>query len=257
VTAPDAKIKIEAETDHGLRIWRCSGEIVIESGILIREWAERDLNAGHRKFAVDMSKITYANSAGIGALAKVINEIHQKNGRICFFNFADSNIRRVFEILPGFEIFNTIDECKEFFLGLTPPMLYIVLEQSRVTNAAINDALTRFGKDKGYNIKTYDDPDEAYEFMSEVTNPRLIVIVDGMHPKAMSFVRRIKGHPESSKRYPVMVVVSPGRIDEVLTMVSDMADDFIMSPPNPQELVLRLNQLRMKLSMHDPNKFAG
>jgi hypothetical protein len=37
-------------------------------------------------------------------------------------------------------------------------------------------------------------------------------------------------------------------------MVSDMADDFIISPPNPQELVLRLNQLRMKLAIHDRNR---
>lgn len=245
---PITKIRIEADSAQGIRIWKFDGEIVVDSGILIREWAEKDLNAGYRRFAVDMSKVVYANSAGIGALAKIINHIHQSNGRICFFNFQDPNIRRVFEILPGFEIFNTIDECIEYFLGLTPPMVYVVLEQSKGTNLVINDALERFGKDRDYNIKTFGDPDEAYDFISGVTNPRMIVIVDGMHPKAISFIRRVKGHPESSKRYPVMVVVSPGRMDEVLTMVSDMADDFIMAPLNPQELVLRLNQLRMKLN---------
>jgi DNA-binding response OmpR family regulator len=133
-------------------------------------------------------------------------------------------------------------------------MLYVVLEHSKGMHMTVNDALVKYGKDRGYNIKSFDDPDSAYKFLSEITNPRLIAIVDSMHPKAGNFIRRIKGHPETSKRYPVMIVVSPSQIDKVTTMVSDMADDFIISPPNPQELVLRLNQLRMKLAIHDRNR---
>lgn len=251
MVAPDARIRLEAETEEGMRIWKMKGELVIDSGILIREWADQDLNAGHRRFALDMAGIKYANSAGIGALAKVIHQIREKNGRVCFYNFSDSNIQRIFEILPNFEIFSTLDECRDYFLGLTPPMTYVLLQQSPATQVSVKDALVRYGKDKSYNLKSFDDPDAAYKLMTDITNPRLLVIVDGMHPKAGSFIRRIKGHPESSKRFPVMVLISPGRIDEVTDMFSDMADDFIMSPPNPQELVLRLNQLKTRLSTSD------
>ena len=244
MAAPDAKLKIEGENLDGIRVWKLTGELILDSSVLLREWADRELNMGHRRIIVDMAGVTYANSAGIGVLARIIHHAHEKNGMICFYNLIDHNILRVFEIQPNFDIFETLEECRGFFLGLAPITLFVILEKSAFLQNILDKALTRQEKSRKFNIKSFKNSDEAFEFMSEISHQRLVALVDGLHPDAGTLIRKLKGHPEPSRRHPVLVTIPSGDLDALPDLLVNQADDFIVSPPNPEELVIRLNQLK-------------
>jgi anti-anti-sigma factor len=244
MAAPDAKLRIDGDNVDGIRFWKLTGEIVLDSTALLREWADRDINMGHRRIIVDMGGVTYANSAGVGALARIIHQVHEKNGMICFYNVIDHSVLRVLEIQPNFDIFQTLDECKGFFLGLAPLTLYLILERSSNLEKILNDALTRLQRTKKYNIKSFIDDNAAFSFLNEISHSHVVILVDGLHQNAGNFIRRIKGHPETSKRHPVLVTIPMNNLDALPELLANNADDFIMTPPNPEELVIRLNQLR-------------
>jgi len=69
------------------------------------------------RIAVDMSKVGYVSSMGIGILIKVKKLVEEKGGIFAMTNL-QSQIKKVFDVvkaLPGMSIFESIEEADEYF----------------------------------------------------------------------------------------------------------------------------------------------
>ena len=70
-----------------------------------------------KRLAIDMSKVSYVSSMGIGILIKIKKIIEDKGGVFAMTNL-QPQIKKVFDVvkaLPGMSIFESIEEADEYF----------------------------------------------------------------------------------------------------------------------------------------------
>ncbi|NTV46834.1 MAG: STAS domain-containing protein [Chlorobiales bacterium] len=70
------------------------------------------LDLGKRNFVVDLRKVTYVNSSGIGMLVAGMTTVTQAGGKFKLAN-AEKNIHNVFVITNLIKVFDTYDSVDE------------------------------------------------------------------------------------------------------------------------------------------------
>jgi len=80
---------------------------------LVRRLAEQ----GHRKFVVDLSGVGYIDSTALGALARAMITVSQRDGRLRLCNTA-RRVRALMDaakLSPVFQLFETVDDALRGF----------------------------------------------------------------------------------------------------------------------------------------------
>ena len=102
------------EVEHSLRkkfIVVCPrGEFIMNNVYTIKSFFREFMNKGCRRFAIDLSKTTYLDSAGVGVLVKAHRDTMQQGG--FFFLFGGNEDTRktlaalnIEQLIPHFSLF--------------------------------------------------------------------------------------------------------------------------------------------------------
>lgn len=97
-------------------VFNLSGDLIgEESGMDIITKAEEAVRADIKKCIIDISKLRYINSAGIGILITILTKFRNKGGEVCLLNPSE-NVQKLLIITKLNAIFNiaeTMDEAVE------------------------------------------------------------------------------------------------------------------------------------------------
>lgn len=114
----------------------------------------------------------------------------------------------------------------------------MVVEDDNIVSTMLKHLLER----RGYRIDIASDGRGAEE-MIESKIPPALVILDVMLPFVDGFelLRRIREH-ESWERVPVIMLTAKTREEDIVRALESGADDYIVKPFQPQELVARVKR---------------
>lgn len=120
----------------------------------------------------------------------------------------------------------------------TPTPTILLVEDDRIVSAMVQHLLTR----RGYNVQTAADGRAAAAMIDKIAAPRL-VILDVMLPFIDGFelISRIKSKPDWSD-VRVIMLTSKTQERNVVRAIESGADDYIVKPFQPQELMARVGR---------------
>ncbi len=101
-------VNIEKEKKENIHFIRVSGEVDAGSSIHLDNAFKEVLEAGESHIAVDLSRLAYISSAGLGVFVSYLDEFELKKIKLVLFGVQET-VRQVFDIL-GLEKLITIVE---------------------------------------------------------------------------------------------------------------------------------------------------
>ena len=90
-----------------------SGRITMGEGTLIlRDQIQKLLNAGDRKFLLNLADIDYIDSSGLGELVTSFTTVRNQNGQLKLLNLTRrvQDLLQITKLLTVFEVFNSEPE---------------------------------------------------------------------------------------------------------------------------------------------------
>ena len=87
------------------------GRLDLASGVTLKEKVKAEFDGGNTRIHLNMAKVDFVNSSGLGALVSVMKETRLRSGRLTLSNLA-SYVQEIFEITQLahiFEIYPTQD----------------------------------------------------------------------------------------------------------------------------------------------------
>ena len=87
-----------------------SGRITIGEGtLIIRDHLQKLLNAGDRKFLLNLSDVDYIDSSGLGELVTAFTTVRNKGGQLKLLNLTKrvQDLLQITKLLTVFEAFNS------------------------------------------------------------------------------------------------------------------------------------------------------
>ena len=110
------KIKVTSKND--VHIVKIEGPIKAGNEFEFGEKIEQYIKKGQvPKFIVDLKKVPFINSAGLGTFLNIFKHIEGLNGRIVFTNLNSDieNLMDITKLASIFEIYKTLDEAIDSF----------------------------------------------------------------------------------------------------------------------------------------------
>ncbi|HEX8195954.1 MAG TPA: response regulator [Pyrinomonadaceae bacterium] len=114
----------------------------------------------------------------------------------------------------------------------------LVIEDDRIISSLLQHILSR----RGYKVHTATDGRSAAAMLEEIEPPQLILL-DVMLPFIDGFelLEQIRSKPEWSE-VPVIMLTSKGQEKNIVRALEGGADDYIVKPFQPEELVARVRR---------------
>jgi len=110
-------VQITSEVKDNIALIKISGRMVLnESLFRLHEHVLHELQAGIRRFVIDISEVSYLDSSGCGEVISAHTSIHRAKGSLGFVNPTE-RVRllwahtRLAEVL---HIFDSLDEARDF-----------------------------------------------------------------------------------------------------------------------------------------------
>ncbi|MCB1157038.1 MAG: STAS domain-containing protein [Leptospiraceae bacterium] len=111
-------MKIKVIQKNNVNIIRLEGPIKAGNEFELGEEVEKHIKEGEApKFIIDMKKVPFVNSAGLGAFLNIFKHVDNLKGRMVFANLNGDieNLMEITKLTSVFEIFKTADEALESF----------------------------------------------------------------------------------------------------------------------------------------------
>lgn len=111
-------MKIKVITKNNVNILRLEGPIKAGNEYELGEKVEQNIKEGEApKFIIDMKKVPFINSAGLGTFLNIYKHIDSLKGRMVFANLNSDieNLMEITKLASVFEIFKTAEEALESF----------------------------------------------------------------------------------------------------------------------------------------------
>jgi anti-sigma B factor antagonist len=111
-------MKIKVVSKNSVNIIRLEGPIKAGNEFELGEKLEQYIKEGEApKFIIDLKKVPFINSAGLGTFLEIFKHVDGLKGRMVFANL-NSDIEKLMDITKlasVFEIFKTVEEAVESF----------------------------------------------------------------------------------------------------------------------------------------------
>jgi len=116
----------------------------------------------------------------------------------------------------------------------------VIVEDDRILVTLLEHLLTRHG----FGVQTALDGKQAAEFVETLPDPPALVVLDVMLPYIDGFelLKKIRQHPTWAK-VPVIMLTSKSQEQNVVRALDDGADDYVVKPFRPNELLARIRRL--------------
>jgi len=105
-------MEIATNQSGNVTILSLTGRLDLAAGVALKETVMKSLENGSGKIHLNLEKIDFINSSGLGAMVSVMKEIRIRHGRMTLSNLA-AYVHEIFEITQLthiFEIFPTQEE---------------------------------------------------------------------------------------------------------------------------------------------------
>src|SRR5438876_402567 len=96
-----------------------NGRLTAETVETFAKAVARRLREGRNDLILDLRKVNYLDSAGLGALAHAYTASRRRGGRVVFVNVFGKNkeLLRITKLLTVFEVYETTSEAERSFAG--------------------------------------------------------------------------------------------------------------------------------------------
>lgn len=108
-------MKFTVKEEGGSKIVSLDGRLDLATGGDLKEEIKKLVDKGAKRVHLNLQKVEFINSSGLGALVSVIKQVRIKKGRLTLSNLAPY-VREIFDITQlshVFEIFDTEQEAVE------------------------------------------------------------------------------------------------------------------------------------------------
>ena len=105
-------MKITVKAENGTSIVSLDGRLDLATGANLKEEIKKVCDKGATRIHLNLQKVEFINSSGLGALVSVMKQVRIKKGKLTLSNLAPY-VREIFEItqlLNVFEIHETQQE---------------------------------------------------------------------------------------------------------------------------------------------------
>ncbi|MGQ9632186.1 MAG: STAS domain-containing protein [bacterium] len=110
-------MELNVVEDGDISILDVDGEVDVYYSSAIEEKIKDLIKQGRKKVIVDLSKVTYMDSSGLGVLVGSLKNLRKVGGslKIAEINPAIANIFEITKLDSFFDIYKTLDEAKGTF----------------------------------------------------------------------------------------------------------------------------------------------
>jgi len=105
-------MKLTVREDSGTTVVTLEGRLDLATGANLKEEIKKVCDKGAKKIHLNLEKVEFINSSGLGALVSVMKQVRNKKGKLTLSNLA-AYVREIFEITQlshVFEIYETQPE---------------------------------------------------------------------------------------------------------------------------------------------------
>ena len=102
-------MKIYKKESEGVCILELEGTITIGEGdVAMRDAVLGSLEVGYKKILLNLARVSYMDSSGVGELLSCLTKVREKNGQFKLLNISTKikNLLHIAQILSVFEYFN-------------------------------------------------------------------------------------------------------------------------------------------------------
>ena len=115
----------------------------------------------------------------------------------------------------------------------------------------IRDLVSRYLHDHDFIAVTAENADEAYIFMQRFEFEALVVDVMMPGETGVEFTKRMR---EGGFEVPVLLLTALGEVEDRISGLESGADDYLVKPFEPKELVLRLESILRRTKNNQSDK---
>lgn len=111
-------MEINSRDVDGVIIFDIDGEIDLYNAPEIKDSIKEQMDSGNKKIIINLEKVSYIDSSGIGALISSLSNLKKIGGGLKIIHVYDS-VKKVFELTKltsFFEIYDNEDEAVSDFL---------------------------------------------------------------------------------------------------------------------------------------------
>ncbi len=115
-------MNITKNQSGNVTIMNMSGRLDLASGASLKEKIQQEFESGNVRIHLNLTKVDFINSSGLGALVSLMKETRLKHGRLTMSNLA-AYVAEIFEITQLshiFEIFETEEAAIASYKSATP-----------------------------------------------------------------------------------------------------------------------------------------
>ncbi len=98
-------MKITVKAEGGATIVMLEGRLDLATGTDLKEETKKICDKGAKRIHLNLQKVEFINSSGLGALVSVMKQVRLNKGRLTLSNLADY-VREIFEITQLNHIFD-------------------------------------------------------------------------------------------------------------------------------------------------------
>ncbi len=105
-------MKLTVKTEAGVCIVSLDGRLDLATGANLKEEIKKICDSGAKIIHINLKKVEFINSSGLGAFVSIMKQVRSKKGRLTLSNLA-APVREIFEITQlssVFDIFETQEE---------------------------------------------------------------------------------------------------------------------------------------------------
>lgn len=119
----------------------------------------------------------------------------------------------------------------------------------------IRNLLQKYLMQNGYFVSTAKNTSEALQIIQEIECH--LVILDIMMPdeNGIEFTSRLR--KDFYQKIPIILLTAKGEIDDKILGLESGADDYIVKPFEPKELLLRIHNILKRMQEDDKEIFFG
>ena len=118
--------------------------------------------------------------------------------------------------------------------------LALVVEDDQIVVTLLEHLLTR----RGFAVQTAHDGKQALDFIANLPTPPALVLLDVMLPYVDGFelIKRIRAK-EAWHEVPIVMLTSKSQEQNIVGALDDGANDYMVKPFRPGELMARIRRL--------------
>jgi anti-sigma B factor antagonist len=117
-------LRITQRTVANVAIFELSGDLVYDEGTrMLRQVLTTAVAGGARECLLDLSRITYLDSGGVGSLVEMFRHVTRRGGRLKLLN-PSATARRVLGITKLTAVFDIFDDEPDALLNLANTPLF-------------------------------------------------------------------------------------------------------------------------------------